>query len=133
MPFRWLIRRRVVALWGTLSDGDLDALPLAEDMRFTFHGDHPLAVELRSARELRDWLRALFQRFPGLRFEVTDVVVGGPLWALRTATRYAAVQNGRTLYCGIQLTRIRWGRVVEEWVLPDTQAVVRLTAEGAER
>ena len=124
--YAWLIRRRVLALWARLSAGEPDALPLAENMRFSYVGDHALAVELHSAQELRAWLRALFERFPGLRFDIAEVVVSGPPWSLRTATRYAAVRDGRVLYHGAQFTQIRWGRVVEEHVLPDTQAVARL-------
>jgi ketosteroid isomerase-like protein len=83
-------------------------------------------MEAHSAQECRDWLRALFERFPGLRFEVEEVVIGGPPWALQTANRYAAVQDSRTLYRGAQFTRVRWGRIVEERVLPDTQALARI-------
>ena len=129
--YAWLIRRRVIALWERLSAGELDALPLASDVRFSYVGDHALAAELTSAQELRAWLRALFERFPGLRFEIADVVVSGPPWSLRTATRYSAVRGGRVLYRGTQFTSIRWGRVVEEHVLPDTQAVARLAPTGA--
>jgi ketosteroid isomerase-like protein len=129
--YSWLLRRKVLALWAQLSAGELDALPLAGNIRFSFVGDHALAVELHSARELRAWLRALFERFPGLRFDVAEVVVSGPPWSLRTATRYAAVRDGRVLYRGAQFTRVRWGRVVEEHVLPDTQAVARLAPAEA--
>jgi ketosteroid isomerase-like protein len=129
--YSWLLRRKVLALWAQLSAGELDALPLAENIRFSFVGDHALAVELHSAQELRAWLRALFERFPGLRFDVAEVVVSGPPWSLRTATRYTAVRDGRVLYRGAQFTRVRWGRVVEEHVLPDTQAVARLAPAEA--
>lgn len=124
--YAWLLRRRVVGLWNRLSPDGIDALPLAEDIRFSYLGDHALAVEATSAAELRAWLHALFDRFPGLRFEVDEVVVDGPPWSLHTATRYTAVQDGRALYRGTQFTHIRWGKVVRENVLPDTQAVQRV-------
>jgi ketosteroid isomerase-like protein len=116
----------VVALWGRLSAGDFEAIPLADDFRFSYAGDHALAVELHSAEEMRSWLTKLFERFPGLRFEVLEVVVSGPPWSLHTATRYQATQDGRVLWRGAQFSWIRRGRVVEEHVLPDTQAVARL-------
>ena len=126
MLYAWLLRRRVAALWQQLSPEGIDSLPLADDVRFSYPGDHALAVELTSADELRTWLHALFERFPGLGFEVHEVVVDGPPWSLHTATRYVAVQNGNTLYQGTQFTHIRWGKIVREHVLPDTQAVSRV-------
>ncbi len=124
--YAWLLRRRVVSLWQQLSPEGIDSLPLADDIRFSYPGDHALAVEATSAAELRAWLHALFQRFPGLKFEADEVVVDGPPWSLHTATRYSAIQNGKTLYQGTQFTHIRWGKVVRENVLPDTQALARI-------
>jgi ketosteroid isomerase-like protein len=126
MLYAPLLRRRVAALWERLSPEGIDGLPLAKDIRFSYPGDHAMAIEATSADELRRWLHALFERFPGLTFEVHEVVVDGPPWSLHTATRYAAVQHGKTLYQGTQFTHIRWGKVVREHVLPDTQAVARL-------
>ena len=125
MVYGWLIRRQVLANWRVLSTHDVDRLPLHDDIRFTFAGDHDLAVEARSADEVRAWLRALFTRFPRLRFEVDEVVAGGPPWSLRIASRYRAVQDGETIYRGAQFAWVRNGRLVEEHVLPDTQAVAR--------
>ena len=65
-------------------------------------------------------------RESGLRFDVLEVVACGPPWSIRTATRCAAVQNGRVLWRGAQFTHIRMGRVVEENVLPDTPALARV-------
>ena len=124
--YSWLVKRRISAAWRMLSDQKLDAIPMAKDLRFTYIGEHALAAEIHSADELRAWLVRLFERFPQLRFEVEDVVVDGPPWSLHTATRYRAVQNGQTLYRGAQFTRIKWGRLAEEFIIPDTQAVARV-------
>jgi ketosteroid isomerase-like protein len=121
-----LVRRRILTSWEALSNHEIDGLPLADDVRFTFAGDHGLAIDAHSAAEEREWLRALFVRFPRVRFEVDDVVIGGPPWAMRVATRYRAVQDGETLYRGAHFARMRGGRIVEEVVLPDTQAIARI-------
>lgn len=124
--YDWLVRRRILDGWEALSNHQIDSLPLADDVRFTFTGDHRLAVEAHSAKEERDWLQALFARFPRVRFEIDDVVIAGPPWAMRVATRYRAVQDGETLYRGAQFVRMRGGRIIEEIVLPDTQAIARI-------
>ena len=40
MLYRWIARRQVEAAWRNLSGRDLDKLPLADDMHFSFAGDH---------------------------------------------------------------------------------------------
>jgi hypothetical protein len=101
-----------------LSDHEIDDLPIADDIHFSWDGDPALAVELHSADELRSWLRdRLFARYPRLRFEIDEVVIGGPPWLVRSATRYRAVQDGVVAYHGIQLTRIVWGKAVEERIV----------------
>ena len=124
--YGWLVRKQVLALWERLSDHELEAIPLAGDVHFTFFGDHALAAETWSAEDLRAWLRALFERYPRIRFEVDELVVGGPPWSLRTATRYRTVQDGQTLYRGAHFAHIQRGRVVEEHVLPDTQVLAQI-------
>jgi predicted ester cyclase len=126
MVYHWLVRRRIHAAWGLLSDQKIDSIPMAQHLRFTFIGEHALAAELHSADELRAWLRRLFELLPDLRFVVDDVVVEGPPWSLHAATRYRAVQGERTLYQGAQFTRVKWGRLAEEFIVPDTQAVARV-------
>lgn len=65
------------------------------DVHFVYLGDHELAVDLVGADAERDWLRGFFQRLPGVRFHVEDMVIEGGPWSTRVATRYAAVREGR--------------------------------------
>lgn len=124
MLYRWFVRKQAFALWDRLSDQRIDAIPIAENVHFVYLGDHPLATDLHGADAMRDWLRnELFRRLPGLRFEVEDILVEGGPWSTRMATRYAAKRNGELVYRGVQFTRIVWGKLVEERVLPDTKAL----------
>ena len=124
MIYRWFVRRQALVMWERLSDQRIDEIPLADNIHFVYLGDHPLAADLHSADAQRAWLRGeLFRRLPGLRFEVEDMIVEGGPWSTRVATRYAAVRNGQLVYSGAQFTLIVWGKVVEERVLPDTQAL----------
>lgn len=124
MLYRWFVRKQAFALWERLSDQRIDEIPIADDVHFVYLGDHPLATDLHGADAMRDWLRnELFRRLPGLRFEVEDILVEGGPWSTRMATRYAAKRNGELVYRGVQFTRIVWGKLVEERVLPDTGAL----------
>jgi ketosteroid isomerase-like protein len=129
MIYRWFVRKRALVLWERLSDQRIDEIPLADGIHFVYLGDHPLAADLHGAEAERAWLRdELFRRLPGLRFEVEDMIVEGGPWSTRVATRYAAIRNGQLVYRGVQFTRIVWGKVVEERVLPDTQALAAALA-----
>jgi ketosteroid isomerase-like protein len=124
MVYRWLLRRQIRAGFEGLSPRDIDTLPLADNIHFTYLGDHALAIEAHSADEVRAWLREqLFGRIPGLRFEVQDLLVDGPPWATRAAIRYRALDGDKLVYRGVSFVRMSWARIVEERVLPDTQAV----------
>lgn len=124
MIYRSLVRKAAQVGWQRLSDHRVDDLPLADDVHFVFLGDHELAVDLRGADALRDWLRALFVRFPRLRFEPQDVIVQGGPWSTRVATRYHATQDGQLVYRAAQFARITWGKLAEEIIQPDTHLLV---------
>ena len=125
MIYHWLVRKQATKLWGRLADHRFDEIPLADDVHFVYMGEHPLAVDLHGADELRAWLRDdLLGRLPGLRFEVEDMIVEGAPWSTRTATRYAATRDGKVVYRGVSFARVVWGKMVEERILPDTQALV---------
>lgn len=84
-------------------------------------GDHKLATDPVGADAERGWLRGFFQRLPGVRFHVEDMVIEGGPWSTRVATRYAVVRHGRMLYRGVNFGRIAWGKIVEETIRPDAR------------
>ena len=103
----------------------------ADDAHFVFPGDHQLAVDVHSKREIADWFELLFARVPDIEWQVHEVVVSGPPWRIRVCTRYTASGNGLVLR-NMQFARIAWGKVTEEMIYPDTLAVARfLDADAA--
>lgn len=130
MLYRWFVRKQVLTGWELLSDQRIDELPLADDVHFVYLGDHPLAADLRGADAERAWLRdELFGRLPGLRFEVEEMIIEGGPRSTRVAIRYAAVREGQLVYRGINFARVVWGKIVEETILPDTQALAAALAD----
>jgi ketosteroid isomerase-like protein len=130
MIYRWLVRKAAVTGWQRLSDHRVDDLPLADDVHFTFLGDHALAVDLHGPEALRGWLLDLFVRFPRLRFEPEDIIVAGGPWSTRIAARYNATQDGELVYRAVQFARIAWGKLAEETIQPDTQLLVAALARA---
>jgi len=120
MIYRWLARKGAQTGWQRLSDHRIDGLPLADDVHFTFLGEHALAADLRGPEAVRKWLGALFERFPRLRFEPEDIIVSGGPWSTRLATRYNATQDGELIYRAVQFACITWGKLAEETIQPDT-------------
>jgi ketosteroid isomerase-like protein len=107
----------------------------ADDASFRYGGEHALAGEYRSREEIAHWFERLWSLFE-VQFDVHDVLVGGPPWSMRVATRFTArvrAADGRTFVNhGMQYARIRWGRVREDHVYPDTQ-LVAVALEHARR
>jgi ketosteroid isomerase-like protein len=96
----------------------------ADDAHFVFPGDHALAVDAHSKPEIAAWFELLYERVPGIEWEVQEVIVSGPPWRLRVCTRYIARGDGLELR-NVQLARISWGKVTEDMLYPDTLAVAR--------
>jgi predicted ester cyclase len=123
------VRKQALAMWAKLSDQRIDEIPLADDVHFVYLGDHQLVVDLHGAEAERAWLRdELFRRLPNLRFEVEDMIIEGGPWSTRVATRYAATRNGQAVYRGTNFGHIGWGNVVQDRMLPDTQALAAALA-----
>ena len=72
----------------------------------------------------------MLRRFPGIRIEPREVVVNGWPWNTVIATHLlisAPLPDGRQYRNeGMQLLRLRWGRVVEDLIFEDT---LKLDAE----
>ena len=121
-----IVASKTRATWRRIADGDLEAASdmAHADMRFRFVGRTAFGADLRG----RDaWFRAAAERLPGLTFEVQDVLVGGWPWNTRVAVRLAIsapLPDGTTYRNeGVQWLRLRWGRMVDDWVLEDTVAL----------
>src|SRR5215210_7392554 len=126
--YSWLVGRLVRSVFAELSKGNADAAlrMFAPDARFVFAGDSSFAADLSDRAEIERW----FARFAALRprFEIHDVVVSGPPWNMRVATRFTdhlpmPDGDGTLDNPGMQYLRMRWGRVKEDRVYVDTQLV----------
>jgi len=141
--YRSLVRRRVRRGFRMLSTGQLDALvaQFAPDAVFSFPGEHRLAGEQRGPAAIRAWFVETRRLFPDFRVVPSTILVEGGPWRTRAASRFAvsATFPDGTPYRneGIQLLEIRWGRIHQDRLFEDTQAVAkaleRLSEAGADR
>ena len=127
--YRAIVAARTRAIWKRINARDIDA-PVgmaAEEMRFTFVGDTPLGASFTGREKFRAWFEAMFERFPGIAFEVRDVAVAGWPWHTRVALRLGI---SMTLADGtdyeneaVQWITLRWGKMLDDWVIEDTLAL----------
>jgi steroid delta-isomerase-like uncharacterized protein len=114
----------VTRFYAAGADGSTDDELIAEDLRY--HGPAMIG-ELRGREAFRALLDSLRRGFPGFTTEVEEIVVQGDLAAVRHTHR--AVHSGefngipptgRSIEVrGIEILRIRDGRIVEFWHMDD--------------
>lgn len=126
--YGWLVRRLATSAFAGLREGDsrFATALLAENVQFQFPGRHPFAARYASKADSRLWLR----RFAHFRpdFEIHDVIATGSPWNIRAYIYFTdriGDPSDEAAYVneGVCFLRIRGGRVVEERVFLDTQAV----------
>jgi ketosteroid isomerase-like protein len=125
--YRLLVRRLVRRSWRQIAAGNYEAVvrKVGPGFRFRFLGDTPLAADLSTAEEWREWWARANRLLPSLRFELLDVLVDGWPWSTRVATRLAisATLADGTPYenTAFQFVTLRWGRLGDDIVMEDTQ------------
>jgi ketosteroid isomerase-like protein len=133
--YRRLVAREVRKRFADMSRGDTAAVLqfFAHDAHFHYPGDHALAGDHHPKEAIVAWFDRAWSIF-GFDFEVHDVLVAGPLWRTRVATRFTGrgpTPDGRVFVNpGMQYGVIRWGRVHEDRIHLDTQLVAAAVAHA---
>jgi ketosteroid isomerase-like protein len=126
--YAWCVKKVTSLAFSRLQAGDASFATalLADRVQFQFPGKHPFAAALSTKADSSEW----FRRFAHFRpeFEIHDVIVSGMPWNMRAAIHFTDKIGGPDdvdAYCneGVCLVRLRWGRVTQEKVFLDTQAV----------
>jgi ketosteroid isomerase-like protein len=139
--YRKIVEMRVRAAWRHLAGGDYEYVldQFAPRFEYTFVGAHALGGTRHSRDAMTGWFERLFELFPGIRFEVVDVLVKGWPWH----TRAVVLVDVRTTVAGepyrnevAQTIELRWGRITRIRTLEDTQklagALEQLSETGIE-
>jgi ketosteroid isomerase-like protein len=124
--YKLIVRRNVRKAFDGLSRGDYEPIvrKFGPRSRFVFAGDHALGGERVGPDGARGWFRDMLGRFPGIRIEPVDVLVNGWPWRTNVASHLVittTLPDGSPYSNeGMQLLRLRWGRVVEDLIFEDT-------------
>jgi ketosteroid isomerase-like protein len=125
------VKKVVRRAFAAVSRGDYERVVAAFDKRatLTFPGDNELGGTFTGREAIRSWFERVFRFFPDLKLEPQVILVEGFPWDTRVATRFRAgamLPDGSAYQNeGVQLLRLRWGRVIEERLYEDTQAVAK--------
>jgi ketosteroid isomerase-like protein len=132
-PFRYVVRRKVLRSFERLSAGDPSAALrlMADDVTYTFAGDHALGGTRTSRAAVERWFHRLLRLLPG-RFTIRSVqVVGWPARAVvytvfEDVVHPAFGEPYRNQ--GVQVVELRWGKAVHIHTYVDTALVTRALA-----
>lgn len=137
--YHLLVRRRTAEMFERLSRGEWQAIvaSLANDVRHSFAGDHPLGGERHSRDAVSRWFQRLGRLYPGHEFEVHRVMSRGGPWSTWVAVQWTAhlrPQQGEPyVNHGAHWIHIRWGKVDDFGAYFDTQRLAAACREMADR
>lgn len=138
--YQFIAKQKVRQGFQQISQADFAPLleQFAPDIHFTFAGDHAMAGNFHTREAVHQWFDRVHHLFPDLQLVPDRIFVAGPPWDMVVTTQWhvsASLLDG-TPYKnnGIQVLRIRWGKVVEDHLIEDTQLLVgvlqRLAGQG---
>lgn len=122
-----IVKRLIWNSFQQLSRGNYEVVlqKFTPAVHFVFAGKHALEADFRDVQKVRGWFQRFNRLFPDLHFEPQSIVVNGWPWNTIVATRFTVrgtLKDGRAYHNGgMQFLRLRWGRVVEDYVYEDSQ------------
>ncbi|OQW54116.1 MAG: hypothetical protein A4S14_01355 [Proteobacteria bacterium SG_bin9] len=135
-----IVRRKVIALFDAVSRGDAEPVlgAFAQQFEHRFPGDHALGGARTSIEATRRWYERLYRLLPDISFDVRHVWVSGAPWNTLVIAEWDETNSGtdgvRTHNHGIHALQLKWGRVTQLFIYPDTvglkDTLDRLTKAG---
>ena len=125
-----IVRQTVEQGFQRLSQGDPDAIlsKFAPSAHFRFLGDHAMSANLSTPPAIRQWFERILRLFPGIQIVPADIKVSGMPWNTLVVVQLAIhvpMPDGQSYQnTGLQMLRLRWGRVIEDYVCEDTVLLV---------
>src|SRR5215471_13243866 len=124
--YHWIVRRKVLALFMAVSRGNAEPVlrSFAGQFQHQFPGDHALGGSRTSLAATARWYQRLYRLLPDIAFEVRNVFISGGPWNTLVIAEWDETNSGtdgiRTVNHGIHALRLKWGRVTEMFIYPDT-------------
>ena len=136
-----VVRRRVQNLFDAINRGDAEPVlsGFAPKFQHCFLGDSALGGARTTLDSTRRWYQRLFRLLPDIRFELRKISVSGGPWNTLALIEWDETNSGtdgvRTHNRGVHVARLKWGRMTQLVICPDTvglrETLDRLAAAGA--
>lgn len=137
-----IVASKVRGVFSEINAGNWEAMidGMADRFTYRFYGHSTLSGERHTVAALRMWWQRAEILLPNPVFTVQEVIVAGPPWSTRIATRVtvrATLPDGSSYEnVFMQQIRMRWARITEVHTLEDTatlqHALDTLAAAGFE-
>lgn len=129
-PYHAVVRGKVLRAFRGLTGHDsAPALALmADDVHYTFEGEHALGGTRVSKAGVAKWFGRLFRLLPGA-FRIRSIEVEGFPWSTRVVTtfaHYVAPPEGAPYWGeGVQIVQLEWGEAKRIRTRVDVPTLVR--------
>jgi hypothetical protein len=126
-----IVRQTVEQGFRRLNQGDPETIlsKFAPSAQFRFVGDHAMGANLTTPGAIRQWFARILRLFPGIQIVPSRMEVSGMPWNTLVMVQLAInvpMPDGSTYQnTGLQMLRLRWGQVIEDFVCEDTALLVR--------
>lgn len=122
-----IFKQQVAKGFQNISQANFDAVLklFAPDIHFTFVGEHTMGGDWRDRSIVKQWFNRVHRLFPDLHLTPLSIRVSGWPWDVTAITRFevrATLPDGSPYRNqGMQILRIRLGKIVEDYLIEDTQ------------
>jgi ketosteroid isomerase-like protein len=131
------VRTKIKNIFEEINSGNSQSMvdSLASEFEYRFIGNSPLGGRRTTKVSMKKWWSRLFKLFPGLKFQLNEIVVQGYPWNTKIMTHMifrAKIPslNGSEyeLYENevMQSMTLRWGRITSIVTVEDTQKFVSI-------
>lgn len=138
--YHWFVQRITRKVFQRLNEGDYEAVlkGISPSITHEFSGSHALGGTRHSIETIRQWFQRLYRLAPGMTFDIKNISVSGFPWDTTIAVEWIEkakpVDGFPYTNEGVNIIKMRWGKVVYLHVYEDTQRVEslfkRLAAHG---
>src|SRR5215813_1409147 len=128
--YQWIFKRQIRQGFQNISHARFDEVLklFSPDIHFTFAGHHAMGGDWHQRELAKRWFERVHRLFPDLIVTSRQIRVTGWPWDITAVTQFdvQATLPDRTPYAnqGVQILRVRWGKIVDDYLIEDTQLLV---------
>lgn len=135
-----IVKHKLTQAFNGLNAGNIQAVlnEFSEHAEHYFIGQHALSGTRHTKASIQQWYQRLFKLFPDIHFDLHTIRIQGMPWNTLAIVDWTEVNSGtdgiRTQNSGVNIMRIRWGKVTSVRIYTDTviltAALERLAKSG---